>query len=82
MKIPTRGRFAPLAQVPLLSFLFSFSFEFLFDLNDQKRISTNVYPQRRRIDWTASRRVSGTSQRVPDALQRLKVDVRAIFVAF
>ena len=47
---PRRGRSAPLAQVPLLAFLFSFSFEFLFDLNNQKRISTNVYPQRWRID--------------------------------
>ena len=45
------GRFAPLAQVPLLAFLLSFSFEFLFDSNYQKRISTNVYPQRWRIDW-------------------------------
>ena len=43
VKTPTRGRFAPLAQVPLLAFLFSFSFEFLFDLNDQKRISTRTF---------------------------------------
>ena len=32
-KTPTRGRFAPLAQVPPLAFLVSFSFQFTFNLN-------------------------------------------------
>ena len=33
VKTPTRGRFAPLAQVPPLAFLVSFSFQFMMNLN-------------------------------------------------
>ena len=36
MKTPTRGRFAPLAQVPPIAFLFSFMFLFTLNLNYEK----------------------------------------------
>ena len=55
VKRPTRGGFAPLAQVPPLAFLVSFSFSFTFNFNyGAKSMRGGVIITNSRLQWIVS----------------------------
>ena len=72
MKTPTRGRFAPLAQVPPIAFLFSFSFLFTLNLNYEKILPYLYFtPPLSKVDFAAfSGRLGSFSDRFSCFLHR------------